>query len=262
MPVGPPTIIAMKPFAIPAAIAAFSLAAPAATTVFSTDFASLTDGSVTNTDLNGASTGGTWYLNPNRGASYEIQDSSGDKALMLDDPDSTGNGGTIQFAGITLDSTIDLTVDDGVWDFRTAVRRAGTDKALRYQFYDATGNTVAATIDWYNGNNVILNFGEDSGTAGFTFLNPWDAASGSVRDVSVSFSGGTVGVSFGGATLAGTVQNGVTDIGRLKIYSISSSVQARGLFLDDVTVTTTAVPEPAVALLGAGLLGLGLRRRR
>lgn len=251
----------IKTHLIPAILLLAAATAPAAT-VFSTDFDSLPDGSVTNAVLNTATTGGIWYLNPNRGASYEIQDSSGDKALLLDDPDNTGNNGVIQFAGITLGTTIDLTTDAVTWDFRAATRRTGTDKGLRFEFYATGGVTVAATIDWFNDGSVSLNAGEDSGSSAFTFLNPWNAASSSVRDVSVTFSGSAVSVDFGGESLVGTVQNSVTDIQRFRVYSIGSSGQARGLFLDDITATTTAVPEPSVAVVATVLLGMGVLRRR
>lgn len=235
-------------------------------TVLSTDFASLSNGTVVNADLNGVTTGGTWVLNQARVANFEIQDSGGDKALLLDDPDSTGNSGTVQFAAVLLSSAVNLSTDSVTWDFRTAARRTGTDKGLRYQFFSANGNDVAATLDWYNSGFVSLNFGEDTvntANTAFTFLNPWDPNAASVRDVSVQFDGTAVNVSFGGESLAGTVQNGVTGIGRVRIYSIAAASSARGLFLDDVTVTTAPVPEPgSIALLGLGSLLAFTRRRR
>jgi len=234
--------------------------------VLTTDFASLANGTVTNLDLNGVTTGGSWVLNQARVANFEIQDSGGDKALLLDDPDSTGNSGTVQFAAVLLSSAVNLSTDSVTWDFRTAARRTGTDKGLRYQFFSANGNDVAATLDWYDTGFVSLNFGEDTvntANTAFTFLNPWNPSSASVRDVSVQFDGTAVNVSFGGESLVGTVQNSVTGIGRVRIYSISAASSARGLFLDDVTVTTAPIPEPSsLALLGLGSLLAFKRRRR
>ncbi len=71
-------------------------------------------------------------------------------------------------------------------------------------------------------------------------------------------------VDFDGTSLTGNIVGGITNIARLRIYSIGGADQgARGVFLDDITVTTTPVPEPSgTALLGLGCLALILRRRR
>ncbi|MCU0780259.1 MAG: hypothetical protein MUF04_04050 [Akkermansiaceae bacterium] len=214
------------------------LASAMAGTVFSTNFASHVTGAATAASLNAVTTGGTWYLNPSRGATYEIQDSAGDKALLLDDPDASGNNNAIQFGGVFLTKKHLLADGDMTWTFRTASRRTGTNKALRFEFINWSDSAVAATINWYEGGLVNLNPPEDNGNSPFTFLHPWNHASTAVRDVSVTFSGTTVSLTFGGVSLVGTVQNGATDIGRLRVYSINSAVDARGLFLDDITVTT------------------------
>lgn len=254
----------MKPATISVACLLLNVSAASAATVLSTNFAAHATGAATAATLNAVTTGGTWTLITGRGATYEIQDSSGDKALLLDDPDTTGNNGVIQFAGIGLGSTIDLTTSDVTWDFSTAARRTGANKGLRFEF--GTGATVAATIDWYSDGLVTLNTSEDSAndaTTAFTFLGSWNAASTAIRDLSVTFSGTTVSATFGGATLEGTIQNSLTTIGRLRIYSIGSDVAAKGLFLDDISVTATPVPEPSAALLAAlaGCLGITRRRR-
>lgn len=212
-----------------------------ATEVFSTAFASLADGAVTQTDLDSATTGGTWFLKTDRGASFTIQDSSGDKALLLDDPDLTGNSGEIQFGTATLTTPIDLATQAATWTFRTATRRTGPDRSLRFQFLNAAGTSVAAQLDWTSTGTITLNTNQASDASAFVFQNPWDAASTNVRDVSVHFSGGTITATFGGVSLVGTVINGVADIGRLRVSSSGSSVSTRGVFLNDLSVTTTPV---------------------
>lgn len=213
---------------------------------FSTDFDSLTSGTVTSADLDTVSTGGTWFLNPNRGASHEAQDSGGDKAVLMDDPDALGNDGNILFAGVTLDNSIDLTQQQVNWQFRVATRRTGSNKGLRFTIVDTATNQPAVQLDWsHNSNTVSLNNGEDSGTSSFTFHYPWDSNSSGVRDVSISIIGNGVTVDFDGLKLYGNVLNASTSISNLRVWSIDSSVAARGVFLDDMTLETdplTGVP--------------------
>ena len=236
-----------KPLLLAAALLPIAPLAAAPIEILTADLDAVATGTVDAAALNAATTGGTWFLNTARsGSSYTIQDSSGDKALLLDDSDTAGNNDVQQFAGVNITTAPDLANGDVTWSFRTATSRTGDNKALRYEF--GLGNTVAATIDWYNSGFVGLNLGEsgiNGGTAtAFTFLNPWNPASAAVRDVSVTFSGTTVSVNFNGVTLTGTIQNGLTKIGRLRIYSIASAFDRRGLFLDDITVTQTQASNP------------------
>lgn len=217
-----------------------------AATEFSTDFDSLTTGAVTSADLNTVSTGGTWFFNSSRGASHEAQDSGGDKAVLMDDPDATGNDGNLLFAGVTLDNSIDLSQKQVSWNFRVATRRTGSNKGLRFTIVDTVTNQPAVQLDWsHNSNAVSLNSGEDSGTSSFAFLNPWDTSSSSVKDVTITIAGNGVTVDFDGIQLFGNVQNASTSISNLRVWSIDSSVAARGVFLDDMTLETdtlTGVP--------------------
>lgn len=230
------------------------LASLSAAPVVTADFDAVATGPVDGAALTAATTGGTWSLNTTRGATYEIQDSAGDKALLLDDPDLTGNNNAIQFAGLFLSDSHPLADGDMTWTFRTAARRTGTNKGLRFEFLDLSGNSVAATVDWYSGGAVNLNGVGGGGTSDFTFLHPWNPTSPAVRDVSVTFSGTTVSLTFGAVSLTGTIQNGVTDIRRLRIYSINSAVDAKGLFLDDLTVTqnTDMIPPKITSFVPAG----------
>ncbi|MGJ8649660.1 MAG: alpha/beta hydrolase [Opitutaceae bacterium] len=217
-----------------------------AITEFSTDFDSLTTGAVTNADLDAVSTGGTWFFKADRGASHEAQDSGGDKAVLMDDPDASGNDGNLLFAGVTLDNSVDLTQKQLTWNFRVATRRTGNDKGLRFTIVDTATNQPAVQLDWYhNSNTVSLNNGEDSDTSSFAFLNPWDTGSSNVKDVTISIVGNGVTVDFDGVKLFGNVLNASTSIGNLRVWSIDSAVGARGVFLDDMTLETdtlTGVP--------------------
>ncbi|MEP2774644.1 MAG: hypothetical protein ABJQ29_08620 [Luteolibacter sp.] len=245
--------------------------ANAATVTVSTNFAALPDGPVTQAALNGVTSGGTWFW-PNRGATYEIQDDNGDKAVLADD--LSGNGGVITLIALTASAAnaVDLTTHIGTFNFRTGTRRTGNDKGLRYQFVNQDNSAIIATLDWlHNGNQLVLNAGaldEHSVTQGVgerfssSFLGAWDADSDDIYDVSVTFSGSTVTATFGSETLTSSFLNPATDIGRLQVQTIGSATAAKGAFLDDVTLSATLIPEPSIGILA--LLGLGtlLRRRR
>ena len=206
----------------------------AATTEFNTDFDSLTRGAVTSAHLNGVSTGGTWFFKSNRGATYEFQDIGGARAVLMDDPDSSGNDGNILFAGVTLDNEIDLTQRQLTWNFRAATRRTGNGKGLRFTIVDTATNQPAVQLDWNDDSTVSLNSGQDSGTSNFGFLNQWDANSDNVKDISITIAGSSVTVDFDGLELFGNVLNASTSISNLRVWSIDNSVAARGVFLDDI----------------------------
>jgi MYXO-CTERM domain-containing protein len=235
----------------------------AATTLMSTNFQSHAAGPATVASLDAATTGGFWSLNGFRNsgaATYEIQlDGSGDKALMLDD-NTNGNAGKLSFVTITLNTAAGFATDAVTLTTATAARRTGTNKSYVYEFL-GTGGMVGARITWSHGGDVSFNNGAATGSASFTGLFPWDSSSTAVHGVSAVFSGGNVVLSLGSAN-SGTLSllNGVTSFSALRVFSDGSNSAARGLFLDDITVTQ--VPEPAAALLGSlGLLAL-LRRRR
>lgn len=221
-----------------------------------TDFSSLAAGSVTATDLNSVTTGGVWFLNTSRGASFEIQeDGTGDKAILGDDPG--GNGGTINFMALTVSAgnQVDLTTNIATFDFRVGTRRTGNNKGIRYEFLNQAGNAVIGTLDWnHNGNELVLNDGavdEDSvtqttgaGGEAFSgsFLGSWNSTAEEVQNVSVEFSGSTVTATFGSETLSASFLNSATDVGRVRVWTTGTATAAKGAFLDEVTLTTAPAP--------------------
>lgn len=233
------------------------------------DFSSMTAGSVTSASLNSVTNGGTWYLNTARGATFEIQeDGAGDKAIMGDD--GSGNGGTITLMALTASAgnQVDLTTHDATFDFATATRRTGNNKGLRYEFLNQSGSAVLATLDWlHNGNELVLNDGAANeaslaiGGEGFasSFLSPWDSGNSKVRNVSVTFSGAIVTVTFGSNTLISSFLNDAADVGRLRVQTVGTSTAAKGAFLDEVTLsstpaeTVTFVPGPVLEWNATGL---------
>jgi len=252
--------------------------ANAASLVVSTNFDSLTAGPVSSaadlkTELDGVTTGGTWF-GPDRGASYAIQDDGGDKAVLIDDLNTaSSNAGEVTLIAVTAASGVDLSTDIATFDFRTATSRTGNNKGLRYQFVNQANTAVIATLDWlHNGSQLVLNAGavdEASVTQGASerfsssFLSAWDADSEDVYDVSVVFSGSTVTATFGSKTLSSSFLNAATDVGRLQFQTVGSANAAKGGFLDDVTLTATAIPEPSTGILTLlGLATLTLRRRK
>ncbi|MDB4500934.1 glycosyl hydrolase [Akkermansiaceae bacterium] len=230
------------------------------------DFSSLTAGPVTSSALNSVTTGGTWYLNPDRGAAFEIQeDGTGDKAILADD--TAGNAGTITLIGLTaaVGNEVDLTTHDAFFDFVTGTRRTGNNKGLRYEFLNQAGTATLATLDWlHSGNQIVLNAGaanEDSGSDSFSgsFLSPWDSTSASVRNVSVTFSGAMVTVTFGGKTLVSSFLDDATDVGRARVVTVGSAAAAKGAYLDEVCLssapseTALVVPGPIIEWSPTGI---------
>lgn len=255
-----------------------------ATVLLQTDFQSLTTGaSVNAADLNGATTGGTWFLNPTRGATYTVEEENanpgpaGDKAIVLDDTTTSGmqNVGDIQFGSVSLTSAADFSTQPVIVNFRTATRRTQTGKGLRYTFLN--DNTAVATLDWEEGNDsdvvTLTGIDTDSGTSNFEFLNSWifDGVPGGVRDVSLTFSGTTLDLEFIDLDLDGggspssaslSVSLGSSVIDQIQFDSIGDSVNgARGIFLDDIAIIQ--VPEPGTLMMGLlGSLGLIVLTRR
>ena len=216
-----------------------SLPAAATSTLFTTRLNSINPGPVTAANLNAQTTGGTWSLNSGRGATYTIQETTAgaDRALLADDADNS-NAGTIQFASIVLNSPAVFSTNTVKVEFRTAPRRTGVGKALLYQFFD--GNTLAASLEWDHSAQLSLNGAV--GNSSFTFLNSWNVASSAVRDVTVAFAGNKVRIVFGGVLLHAPVLNSATRVTRIVVSSSSTAVESRGVFLDDITVTSIPAP--------------------
>jgi MYXO-CTERM domain-containing protein len=258
----------MKHPAVAAVTLALSMAASPAATLLSTDMQSLPTGAVTASNLTSVTTGGTWSLNTGRGASYSIVEDSigsptGDRALLMDDPDLTGNGGTSDFATVTLTAAASFATDAITVATSTGIRRTGIDKTYTYQF-EGTGGTVGATITWFGvvsgPESVSFNGGAPVST-GALFLGAWNEESPVVTDISAVFSGGNVTLTWGGLSSGSIpVLNSVSTLETIRFNSGGSDVSRRGIFIDEILVTQ--VPEPGAAVLGGlGLLCL-LRRRR
>lgn len=260
----------MKHPALATMTLALSIAtAPAATSLLSTNLQSLSTGAVTAANLTSVTTGGTWALNTGRsGAVYSIVEDTtgsptGDRALLMDDPDLSGNSGASNFATVTLTSATSFVTDAITVATTTGIRRTGANKTYTYEFL-GSGGTVGATITWLgvvSGAESISFNGGAPVTDAALFLAAWDEESSVVRDISAVFSGGNVTLTWGGLSSGSIpVMNSVTTLETISFGSGGSDVSRRGIFIDEISVTQ--VPEPSAAVLGSlGLLCL-LRRRR
>jgi len=245
-------------------LACFS--AVSAATLFSTNLQSVTPGAVTTTDLNNVTTGGTWGFNTGGNRTQTIvQDTvgstTGDRALLFDDADTTGNGGTINFGSVSLTTAANFTTNAVTLTTSTALRRTGGSKTYTYQF-EGTGSTVGATITWTGGTQETVSFnGGTPVNTGPLFLGAWDEESTRVMDITAVFSGGNVTLTWGGLSSGSIpVLNGVTDLKNLRFVHGGADGGPRGMFIDEILVTQ--VPETSAALLTALAVCLGLIRRR
>ena len=231
-------------------------------------------GAVTGAQLQAASPGATWFL-PNRsGTAWTIEaDASGnnDLSLKIDDSDTTGNANEQQLVGMNLTTAIDLTTlgvgGTAQVNFQVASARNGTNKHQIYRLAGEDG-TQALGLRWNNdgsffANEVPVGFAGTLPTLAPN-LSPWKSTSSVVYgDADIVAHDGTVNGTFNGVAFTSAFANGQTTIDRFQYHSSGTSVAQRGGFINDITFETFAVPEPSTAaLVGLGLLGLTLRRRR
>jgi hypothetical protein len=259
----------MKHPAVTTMTLALSIATAPAATLLSTNLQSLSTGAVIASNLTSVTTGGAWGLNTGRsGASYTIVEDTtgsptGDRALLMDDPDLSGNSGTSNFATVTLTSAASFATDAITVATTTGIRRTGVNKTYTYEFL-GTGGTVGATITWIGAGSGAESISFNGGapvTDAALFLAAWNEESPVVRDITAVFSGSNVTLTWGGLSSGSIpVLNSVSTLETISFNSGGSDVERRGIFIDEISVTQ--VPEPDAAVLGSlGLLYL-LRRRR
>lgn len=256
----------MKPALLSAACVLALFSTASAATLFSTNLQGIAPGTVTTVDLNAVTTGGTWGFNTGGNRTQTIvQDgvapTTGDRALLFDDVDASGNGGTINFGSISLTTAANFATNAVTLTTSTGLRRTGGSKTYTYQF-EGTGGTVGATITWTGGTQETVSFnGGTPVNTGPLFLGAWDEESTRVMDITAVFSGGNVTLTWGGIS-SGSIPllNGVTDLKNLRFVHGGSDGGPRGMFIDEILVTQ--VPEPSAALLVALAGCLAINRRR
>jgi len=238
-----------------------------ASIVASADFDDVDSGSVTAGDLDSHTTGAAWWLNTGRSdASYQVAGDGGglgDKALMLDDTSSAGS--EQQFSSMNLDSSVDLTgLGDDTLDvsFQTTTTRSGGVRSLIYRLVDSSNN-IGIDIEWWEGGELVVNgvtkdvddFGEAKIATG-----SWNSTASEIQSASISIaSDSTFTMTWSGknasANYNGTLDNTVTDIHKLRVYSGGTGTGNKGLYMDDIKFEV--IPEPASSILFA-LVGLAL----
>ena len=259
----------MKPVIFSASCLLAGFSAASAATLFSTNLQNVALGTVTTADLNhvNVTTGGTWGFNTGANRTQTIVEdtvgsTTGDRALLFDDADTNGNGGTINFGSVSLTNAASFTTNAVTLTTSTGIRRSGGSKTYTYQF-EGTGSVVGATITWTGGTQETVSFnGGAPVNTGPLFLQNWDEESSRVMDITAVFSGGNVTLTWGGISSGSIpVLNSVTDLKNLRFIHGGTDGGPRGMFVDNILVTQ--VPEPSAALLAAlaGCLGIARRRR-
>jgi len=198
---------------------------------------SLAASGITAADLDTATTGASWTLNTTRGATYSIEGTVGDHAFLSDD--GGGNSGDILFAALTLDTPIDFSGAPVTCAFRTATRRSGSGKTLRYIFY--SGATEVGRVTWSNDNSLVLQDGTSS-TLLFNTISSWDPTATNIADVTANFASDGISIDFGGQVLTRDVPAGVTAIDKIEFWSAGGNNAAKGMYIDGLTVTGGTTP--------------------
>ena len=212
-----------------------------------------TAGTVTATDLDALTTGGTWSLNGTRGANYTIEDDTGgdgDKAFRCDDA-SGGDGGSLDFATLTLDSPVSISGGNQLTvTLEIAARRTGGGKTHDIKLLDGT-DTSAVSFSWWNSGEVRINGTDPGAKVGPPLsVDPWDSTHARNYLLTITFNGdGTLDGSFGPRTFSGvSVLNSVTSIAKLRLESGGSSTAAKGTHWNDIVLEAVIAGEPAIEL--------------
>ncbi len=238
-----------------------------ASVIVGVDFNEVDTGDVTAAELGTATTGGSWSLNTGRTggtrAVFDDDSGEGDKALLLDSTSSPANDaffGTMWFdEAVDLDS---LGVQKLDISFETTTSRYGVGKSLQYRLRDSDGN-YALQLVWWNDGRLNITDADDTDTtiANISTLQEaqmqdggniyWDSTDSKIQTVNISVaSGGGYELTWSGAksgTRSGNLANEVTNINRLEFLSGGANTDAKGMFLNNISV----IPEPA----GVGLMG-------
>lgn len=210
------------------------------TIIFEANFGDLSLGEIDQEALNQVALGGSWKLNLTRGAAFSIVGDDSSHALLFDDTQGNNNA-TIDFATVRLEEALDFSNTAISWEFRTATRRTGSGKALRFDFFN--GTSVVATFEWRNDGIITLN--SVNGESAFTFLFPWNPVSDAVREVRVVLFGDFVTIYVNGNSLFAFKNGGHALVEGMRIYSSGNNEpnsQGRGLYLEDLRVTKLTNP--------------------
>lgn len=216
------------------------LPSAADTPVLSVDFDSLTPGAVDAAALSAATFGGTWALNETRGQTVTIETDAAltdDQALLCDDP--SGNNGLIDFFTVTLDTPVSLAEGETTVSFRTATRRSGSRKRLLYRLLDPDSNVIADVL-WYDSNQLDLN-GSQVGTSAFDVVNPWNSTSALIRSVSLTLTDSSVTLDFAPNIIGATASHSSSTLAAIKVFSAHTASGPRGVWMGDLTVTTSGL---------------------
>jgi hypothetical protein len=249
-------------------------ASTAKATVLSVDFDSLTAGTIdtTNTtsptlnELNAATTGGTWDLNPDSVVTHEIQSDAGgqgDKAFL-------SRASSAQWgAGIDLDNAVDISemTSDLVINFTTATRDStGYTRDTHWYLFDGTTELVDIEMDdgyvWLNGSNLGLL----SGHADTVSVLPWDSTDQWVYSVLITIdNAGGLDLEMSTNESTPTTVSGSTtipstaDFDRIEMEWDHASSKM-GVYFGEIEI----IPEPTslALLVFGGLTVLGRRSRQ
>lgn len=218
--------------------------APAVSSVvLSTTFDGVKYTSIDAVGLDSLTTGGSWTLNSERGATFSLDGNSvADLALLMDD--EVNNSGDEFYARLDLDSALSLSEQSVRIDFSFLVRRFGAGKAVAFELRDAS-NVVCARFE-YSGvtDRVYLN-GVEVGSDPYSGGSNWGSAGqlANQRTLSLSIEDGNVTVDYeiydgsGIAVATQALLGAAVDLKSIVILSAGATTSKEGVYLDDVKVT-------------------------
>jgi|GEM_PF-4616576 len=238
------------------------------------------DAAVTATDLDGATTGGTWTINPAGMDQFVfLNDGVGgtDYAYMYRDSDGANPTPNGAYSQVALTTAVDFTLQPVVVSFDMAVTDPNGGQTRPVSMIGFSGTTKVFQFDWTTP-------ATDNNPAGFMRAQTAESALNDMGTIPVALMSATAydpanmatftvtldGTDASSLTytaegssndVVGTVLNGQTQLTSIR-WSYNSTGDPAGIWLDNISVTQVPEPTTAGLLFAALATAVFLHRRR